>query len=44
MRNYAIDPTTKEYVDKLNVFILPVVNPDGGARAVPREQRASART
>jgi hypothetical protein len=30
VRNYAIDPTTKEYVDKLNVFILPSVNPDGG--------------
>ncbi len=29
VRNYATDPTTKEYVDKLNVFILPVVNPDG---------------
>jgi hypothetical protein len=30
VRNYATDPTTKEYVDKLNVFILPSVNPDGG--------------
>ncbi|HEX6026315.1 MAG TPA: M14 family zinc carboxypeptidase [Solirubrobacter sp.] len=30
VRNYAIDPTTKEYVDNLNVFILPSVNPDGG--------------
>ncbi|MBE2318011.1 chitobiase/beta-hexosaminidase C-terminal domain-containing protein [Solirubrobacter sp. CPCC 204708] len=28
--NYATDPTTKEYVDKLNIFILPSVNPDGG--------------
>ena len=33
VRNYATDPTTKEYVDKLNVFILPVVNPDGGHAA-----------
>ena len=32
-RNYATDPTTKEYVDKLNIFILPVVNPDGGHAA-----------
>jgi hypothetical protein len=30
VRNYATDPTTKEYVDRLNVFILPSVNPDGG--------------
>ena len=30
VRNYATDPTTKEYVDKLNIFILPSVNPDGG--------------
>src|SRR3954447_19299044 len=27
--NYATDPTTKSYVDNLDVFILPVVNPDG---------------
>ena len=27
--NYATDPTTKNYVDNLDVFILPVVNPDG---------------
>ncbi|HEX6657161.1 MAG TPA: M14 family metallopeptidase, partial [Ilumatobacter sp.] len=33
VRNYATDPTTKEYVDKLNVFILPSVNPDGGHAA-----------
>ena len=33
VRNYATDPTTKEYVDKLNIFILPVVNPDGGHAA-----------
>jgi hypothetical protein len=33
VRNYATDPTTKEYVDKLNVFILPVSNPDGGHAA-----------
>ena len=34
VRNYAIDPTTKEYVDNLNVFILPVVNPDGAHNAI----------
>jgi hypothetical protein len=33
VRNYATDPTTKEYVDKLNVFILPSSNPDGGHAA-----------
>ena len=27
--NYATDPTTKSYVDNLDIFILPVVNPDG---------------
>ena len=27
--NYATDPTTKGYVDNLDIFILPVVNPDG---------------
>jgi hypothetical protein len=30
LKNYATDPTTKEYVDNLNIFILPSVNPDGG--------------
>ncbi|HEY6891266.1 MAG TPA: M14 family metallopeptidase [Solirubrobacter sp.] len=30
LRNYATDPTTKEYVDNLDIFILPSVNPDGG--------------
>ena len=34
VRNYATDPTTKEYVDNLNIFILPVVNPDGGHNAI----------
>ncbi len=33
VKNYATDPTTKEYVDKLNVFIIPSVNPDGGHAA-----------
>ena len=28
--NYATDPTTKAYVDNLDIFILPSVNPDGG--------------
>ena len=27
--NYATDPTTKAYVDNLDIFILPIVNPDG---------------
>jgi hypothetical protein len=30
VRNYANDPTTKTYVDNLDIFILPSVNPDGG--------------
>ena len=30
VRNYATDPTTKAYVDNLNIFILPSSNPDGG--------------
>ena len=34
VRNYAVDPTTKEYVDNLNIFILPSVNPDGGHNAI----------
>jgi Ca2+-binding RTX toxin-like protein len=29
VRNYAIDPKTKEMVDNLDIFILPSVNPDG---------------
>ena len=29
LRNYAIDPGTKEIVDNLDIFILPSVNPDG---------------
>ena len=28
--NYATDPTTKSYVDNLDIFILPSANPDGG--------------
>src|SRR3954453_10819040 len=28
--NYATDPQTKDYVDNLDVFILPTSNPDGG--------------
>jgi hypothetical protein len=28
--NYATDPTTKSYVDNLDIFIIPSVNPDGG--------------
>src|SRR3954470_6173161 len=27
--NYATDATTRSYVDNLDIFILPVVNPDG---------------
>ena len=29
VRNYATDPTTKAYVDNLDIFILPSSNPDG---------------
>jgi Ca2+-binding RTX toxin-like protein len=29
LRNYAIDPATKEMVDNLDIFILPSANPDG---------------
>jgi hypothetical protein len=29
VHNYAIDPTTKAYVDNLDIFILPSSNPDG---------------
>ena len=38
MRNYATDPTTKAYVDNLDIFILPSVNPDGGHVLVLRLQ------
>jgi Zinc carboxypeptidase/Chitobiase/beta-hexosaminidase C-terminal domain len=30
LRNYAIDPQTKELVDNLDIFIVPSMNPDGG--------------
>jgi hypothetical protein len=30
LRNYAIDPQTKELVDNLDIFIVPSINPDGG--------------
>jgi len=29
LRNYAIDPATRELVDNLDIFILPSSNPDG---------------
>jgi hypothetical protein len=29
LRNYAIDPRTRELVDNLDIFILPSSNPDG---------------
>ena len=29
VRNYAIDPLTKEMVDNLDIFIVPSYNPDG---------------
>jgi hypothetical protein len=29
LRNYAIDPATKDFVDNLDIFILPSSNPDG---------------
>jgi hypothetical protein len=31
VRNYAIDPTTKEVVDNLNIIVVPAMNPDGSA-------------
>ena len=37
--NYATDPTTKSYVDNLDIFILPVVNPDGTHYVVLRQLR-----
>jgi hypothetical protein len=30
LRNYAIDPNTRQLVDNLDIFILPSSNPDGG--------------
>jgi hypothetical protein len=30
LRNYAIDPRTRQLVDNLDIFILPSSNPDGG--------------
>ena len=44
VRNYATDPTTKAYVDNLNIFILPSVEP--GRRPLRRSTTAacSART
>ena len=42
--NYATDPTTKSYVDNLDIFILPVVNPDGTHCVVLRQLRPSAGT
>jgi hypothetical protein len=29
LRNYALDPQTKELVDNLDIFIVPSINPDG---------------
>ena len=29
LRNYAIDPNTRQLVDNLDIFILPSSNPDG---------------
>ncbi|MFN3979205.1 MAG: M14 family zinc carboxypeptidase [Caldilinea sp.] len=29
LRNYAIDPLTKSFVDNLDIFIVPSYNPDG---------------
>ena len=31
VRNYAIDPATKAFVDNLNIIIVPAMNPDGSA-------------
>ncbi len=29
LRNYAIDPATRDFVDNLNIIIVPSMNPDG---------------
>ena len=34
LRNYGTDPATTALVDDLDVFVLPVVNPDGSAFAL----------
>ena len=34
LRNYAIDPETKELVDNLDIFILPNNEPDGALHLV----------
>jgi hypothetical protein len=31
VRNYAIDPATKAFIDNLNIIIVPAVNADGSA-------------
>ncbi len=42
--NYATDAETKEFVDNLDIFIVPSVNPDGVAPARSTTSPASART
>ena len=44
VRNYATDPTTKEYVDKLNIFILPSVGIRTAAITRSTTAACSART
>ncbi len=34
LRNYAIDPKTRQLVDNLDIFILPSSNPDGGHHSI----------
>lgn len=34
LRNYGTDPATTRLVDELDIFVLPVVNPDGSAYAL----------
>lgn len=34
LRNYGHDPATTRLVDELDIFIIPVVNPDGSAYAL----------
>ncbi len=34
LRNYGTDPATTSLVDEIDIFILPVVNPDGSAYAL----------
>jgi hypothetical protein len=43
LRNYATDPATKALLDGLEIFIVPSVNPDGGAYSM-YDSSAQSRT